>query len=153
MNADTGTRCSDHECDGPGAFVACGDSAAHATNGERPCTSPSPHGHDTGRDAKWRLPVMLHAVRGGADMGPSSGGLTCRGDGRDPRRAGGRTGSRGTAVGLEGGLVTGAGRGVGRAVALRLADAGADVVLVAGSQGQLNGTSSEITARGRSGMS
>ena len=50
-------------------------------------------------------------------------------------------------------LVTGAGRGIGRAIALRLADAGADVILAVRSQDQLNGTSNEINARGRNATS
>jgi NAD(P)-dependent dehydrogenase (short-subunit alcohol dehydrogenase family) len=46
-------------------------------------------------------------------------------------------------------LVTGAGRGIGRACALALADAGADVALVARSEHELTAVASEVSARGR----
>lgn len=45
-------------------------------------------------------------------------------------------------------LVTGAGRGIGKAIALELASRGADVLLVARSQAQLEGVVEEITAAG-----
>lgn len=46
-------------------------------------------------------------------------------------------------------LVTGAGRGIGRAIALDLAEAGADVVLAARTESQLQEVAEEIRARGR----
>jgi 3-oxoacyl-[acyl-carrier protein] reductase len=46
-------------------------------------------------------------------------------------------------------IVTGAGRGIGRAVATSLAAAGADVVLVARSPGELEETSRQVSALGR----
>ncbi|WP_218108409.1 SDR family NAD(P)-dependent oxidoreductase [Actinacidiphila rubida] len=46
--------------------------------------------------------------------------------------------------------MTGAGRGIGRAVATALADAGADLVLLARSKEQLASAADEIRARGRS---
>lgn len=46
-------------------------------------------------------------------------------------------------------LVTGAGRGIGRAVALALADAGADLVLLARSGTELASAADEIRAKGR----
>jgi 3-oxoacyl-[acyl-carrier protein] reductase len=49
-------------------------------------------------------------------------------------------------------FVTGAGRGIGRAVATSLAAAGADVVLVARSPGELEETSRQVTALGRRTM-
>jgi NAD(P)-dependent dehydrogenase (short-subunit alcohol dehydrogenase family) len=45
-------------------------------------------------------------------------------------------------------LITGAGRGIGRAVALGLADAGAGLILVARSDGQLAETRAMLLARG-----
>ncbi len=45
-------------------------------------------------------------------------------------------------------LVTGAGRGIGKAIALELAQQGANVILVARSQDQLQGVADEITAAG-----
>jgi NAD(P)-dependent dehydrogenase (short-subunit alcohol dehydrogenase family) len=45
-------------------------------------------------------------------------------------------------------LVTGAGRGIGRAVALGLADAGADLILLARSSDQLEATRAELADRG-----
>ena len=45
-------------------------------------------------------------------------------------------------------LITGAGRGIGRAIALGLADAGAGVVLLARTAGQLDETSGLLRARG-----
>jgi 3-oxoacyl-[acyl-carrier protein] reductase len=47
-------------------------------------------------------------------------------------------------------LVTGAGRGIGRAVAMALADAGADLVLLARSKEQLASAADEIRSKGRS---
>ncbi|MFD6286870.1 SDR family NAD(P)-dependent oxidoreductase [Streptomyces sp. NPDC060205] len=46
-------------------------------------------------------------------------------------------------------LVTGAGRGIGRATALALAEAGADLVLLARSDGQLSAVADEVRERGR----
>lgn len=46
------------------------------------------------------------------------------------------------------GLVTGAGRGIGAAMAAALADAGADVTLVARSQGEIEALSGQIIAAG-----
>lgn len=46
-------------------------------------------------------------------------------------------------------VVTGASRGLGRAIALGLADAGADVAVLARSQDDLDACASEITGRGR----
>ena len=46
-------------------------------------------------------------------------------------------------------LVTGAGRGIGRAVALALAAAGAELVLVSRTQGELDEVAAEIVAGGR----
>ncbi|MGI8780082.1 MAG: SDR family NAD(P)-dependent oxidoreductase [Solirubrobacteraceae bacterium] len=46
-------------------------------------------------------------------------------------------------------LVTGAGRGIGRACALALAEAGADVALVARSAGELDQVAREVQERGR----
>ncbi|MGW7674581.1 SDR family NAD(P)-dependent oxidoreductase [Streptomyces sp. NPDC054775] len=46
-------------------------------------------------------------------------------------------------------LITGAGRGIGRATALALADAGADVVLLARSKDQLASVAEEVRGRGR----
>jgi len=48
-------------------------------------------------------------------------------------------------------LITGAGRGIGRAVALELADAGAGVILLARSAGQLAETEQMLLARGTEG--
>lgn len=45
-------------------------------------------------------------------------------------------------------LVTGAGRGIGAAIAQALADAGAEVVLVARTRGQLEEVAAQITSRG-----
>jgi len=45
-------------------------------------------------------------------------------------------------------LVTGAGRGIGRAIALGLADAGADVGLVARTAAELDATADEVRSRG-----
>jgi NAD(P)-dependent dehydrogenase (short-subunit alcohol dehydrogenase family) len=45
-------------------------------------------------------------------------------------------------------LITGAGRGIGRAIALGLADAGAGVVLLARTAGQLDETSALLRERG-----
>jgi NAD(P)-dependent dehydrogenase (short-subunit alcohol dehydrogenase family) len=47
------------------------------------------------------------------------------------------------------GLVTGASRGLGRAMALALAEAGADVALIARSADGLSGTAESVQARGR----
>jgi NAD(P)-dependent dehydrogenase (short-subunit alcohol dehydrogenase family) len=47
------------------------------------------------------------------------------------------------------GLVTGASRGLGRAMALALAEAGADVALVARSRDGLSETAAAVSARGR----
>jgi len=49
-------------------------------------------------------------------------------------------------------IVTGAGRGIGRASALALAEQGADVVLVARSEDQLEAVAGEIAALGRRGL-
>lgn len=49
-------------------------------------------------------------------------------------------------------LVTGASRGIGRAVALRLADAGADVIVTATSVERAQKTADEITALGRKAL-
>lgn len=49
-------------------------------------------------------------------------------------------------------VVTGAGRGIGRAIALRLAEAGANIVLVARSPDQLEAVASEIRAMGREAL-
>ena len=46
-------------------------------------------------------------------------------------------------------IVTGAGRGLGRAMALALADAGADLVLTARTQAQLEETADLVRAKGR----
>ena len=46
-------------------------------------------------------------------------------------------------------LITGAGRGIGRAVALALAAAGAELVLVSRTQGELDEVAAEIVAGGR----
>ena len=46
-------------------------------------------------------------------------------------------------------LITGAGRGIGRAVALGLADAGAGVVLLARTAGQLDETRALLREAGR----
>jgi 7-alpha-hydroxysteroid dehydrogenase len=46
-------------------------------------------------------------------------------------------------------IVTGAGRGIGRGIALGLADAGADIVVAARTQSDLDSTASEVRARGR----
>lgn len=46
-------------------------------------------------------------------------------------------------------LVTGAGRGIGAACALAFADAGADVVISARTQNELDATAAEVRARGR----
>jgi NAD(P)-dependent dehydrogenase (short-subunit alcohol dehydrogenase family) len=48
-------------------------------------------------------------------------------------------------------LITGAGRGIGRAIALALADAGAGVILVARSAGQLAQTQAILLGRGATG--
>lgn len=45
-------------------------------------------------------------------------------------------------------LITGAGRGIGRAIALAMADAGASVILVARTRGDLQSVASEIEASG-----
>ncbi len=49
-------------------------------------------------------------------------------------------------------LVTGGGRGIGRGIALAYAEAGADVVVCARSQDQIDDTVREIEARGRRGL-
>lgn len=49
-------------------------------------------------------------------------------------------------------IVTGASSGLGRATALTLASAGADVVLVARSEGDLQTTAAEVTAMGRGAL-
>src|ERR1700720_5047951 len=46
-------------------------------------------------------------------------------------------------------LVTGAGRGIGRAVALAFAAAGAELVLVSRTQGELDEVAAEIVSGGR----
>ena len=46
-------------------------------------------------------------------------------------------------------VVTGAGKGIGRGIALRLADAGADVVISARTQSDLDSLATEIAAMGR----
>src|SRR5215831_16846851 len=46
-------------------------------------------------------------------------------------------------------VVTGAGRGLGRGCALALADAGADVVLIARSPDELDAVAREVAAAGR----
>jgi meso-butanediol dehydrogenase / (S,S)-butanediol dehydrogenase / diacetyl reductase len=46
-------------------------------------------------------------------------------------------------------LVTGAGRGIGRAIALALAEAGADLALVARTRGELDGVSAAVVERGQ----
>src|SRR5260370_33587368 len=55
-----------------------------------------------------------------------------------------------SAGGLDGktALVTGAGRGIGRAIALGLAEAGARVVLVAGSEGELDQGAGQVRVHG-----
>ncbi|MBK7092661.1 MAG: SDR family NAD(P)-dependent oxidoreductase [bacterium] len=45
-------------------------------------------------------------------------------------------------------LITGAGRGVGRAIALKFAEAGADLVLIARSKDELSSTAIECAANG-----
>ena len=45
-------------------------------------------------------------------------------------------------------IVTGSGRGIGRAIALAYAQAGADVVVTARSQGQIDAVCEEITESG-----
>jgi 7-alpha-hydroxysteroid dehydrogenase len=50
-------------------------------------------------------------------------------------------------------IVTGAGRGIGRGIALGFADAGADIVLAARTQEDLDGAASEIRDRGRRALS
>jgi 7-alpha-hydroxysteroid dehydrogenase len=50
-------------------------------------------------------------------------------------------------------IVTGAGRGIGRGIALGFADAGADIVLAARTQEDLDGAASEIRGRGRRALS
>jgi NAD(P)-dependent dehydrogenase (short-subunit alcohol dehydrogenase family) len=49
-------------------------------------------------------------------------------------------------------VVTGAGRGIGKSVAVKLAEAGADVVLAARTLSQLEETAEEIRSRGRKGV-
>ncbi len=49
-------------------------------------------------------------------------------------------------------LVTGGGRGIGRAIALALAAAGADVALLARSEGELRETAVQIGALGREAL-
>lgn len=49
-------------------------------------------------------------------------------------------------------LVTGGGRGIGRAIALCLAEAGADVAVVARGAGQLNEVATELQSLGRRGI-
>ena len=46
-------------------------------------------------------------------------------------------------------IITGSGRGIGAACALAFADAGADVVLSARTQKELDATAAEVRARGR----
>lgn len=50
-------------------------------------------------------------------------------------------------------LVTGGGRGIGRAIALALADAGADVCVLARTSSQIEAVAEEITAKGRKAIS
>ena len=45
-------------------------------------------------------------------------------------------------------IITGAGRGIGRATALALAEAGADIVIVARSRRALEAVADEVRARG-----
>ncbi|MGI9323891.1 MAG: SDR family NAD(P)-dependent oxidoreductase [Pseudomonadales bacterium] len=49
-------------------------------------------------------------------------------------------------------VVTGGGRGIGRGIALALADCGADVVVVARRQEDVDGVAKEIAERGRRGL-
>ena len=49
-------------------------------------------------------------------------------------------------------VVTGGGRGIGRAIALRLAEDGADVVVSARTEAELNTVAAEIAARGREAL-
>jgi NAD(P)-dependent dehydrogenase (short-subunit alcohol dehydrogenase family) len=49
-------------------------------------------------------------------------------------------------------VVTGAGRGIGRAIALELADAGADVALLARSRDELAETAAQVRALGRTAL-
>ena len=49
-------------------------------------------------------------------------------------------------------LVTGASRGIGRSIALALAEAGAEVVLTARQQPELEATAPEIRALGQQGI-
>ena len=49
-------------------------------------------------------------------------------------------------------VVTGGGRGIGRGIALALADCGADVVVVARRQADVDAVAEEIRERGRRGL-
>ena len=49
-------------------------------------------------------------------------------------------------------VVTGGGRGIGRGIALGLAECGADVVVIARRQADVDAVAQEIEARGRRGL-
>ena len=49
-------------------------------------------------------------------------------------------------------IVTGAGRGIGKAIALGLADAGANVVVVARTASGIESTASEVEAKGKKAL-